>query len=150
MAKYGTFKYGTKRYGTDSPYITDRTEDDLKNKTYKAFINVDDMNRIEAEALILRLHNSGYCSILHTERWEPVPCDKIPIDSDLERIRSNIQRMRSGCFVYANTPEVPDSLKIMDIYKMNDIERILQDLHYQIGYIEKNKRVCGAYICGGG
>ena len=47
MGKYGQTKYGQTKYGFAIEYIFDRTEMDLIKGTAKAYINYEDLNRIE-------------------------------------------------------------------------------------------------------
>lgn len=95
----------------------------------KGFYNVSDLNRVEAACaqIAAELTQQDYSISLSVKQdWE---MRDFPAVGELERIRENIQNLREVFFVRTDTPEVPESLKYMDIEKANAIEKILYDLH---------------------
>lgn len=152
MAKYGSFAYSELAYGTtDSRFVFDRTIEDLKNRTAKAYINSADLNRVETgiEYISVLLNEYFYTQQPRIKKeWQIGQEPKAA--ADMERTRLNIQSLMRQFFVYADTPPLPGDLNHMDIYKMNSIEKILNDLRVMISDMRVNLRECGVLQCGEG
>ncbi|TQI66273.1 hypothetical protein [Clostridium sp. KNHs216] len=101
--------------------IYDRTESDTANKTAKGHYNADDLNRIEQDCEYL----AGIFGVtISTREWARTD---FPTVSEMERIRSNIETLRTAYIVYQTTPNTPP-VPLNEYHKANDIERILNDL----------------------
>lgn len=107
--------------------IYDRTESDITNKTTKAYLNVDDINRIEAdtynmsEALNLKL----VC-----KKWE---YDNIPTQENIKRIGDNanslLVKIGRSINTYNSKPNYED---------INKIERALK---YAYDFVIQQKSI---------
>lgn len=153
MSRYGSFKYGEKKYG--SRWITDRTEIDLINNTYKAFLNYTDMNRIEEnmQELFNIMRSMGYYATVDTKTdWknykETTDIENIPTISHMRRIIRNLRSLKLNFLCYATTPEHLNTMENLTIYQLNDMEKILMDLYNMSLDIQDNYRECGIYECG--
>lgn len=154
MSRYGSFKYGEKKYG--SKWITDRTEIDLINNTFKAFLNYTDMNRIEEnmQELFDIMRSMGYYAKVDTKTdWknykENTDIDNIPTISHMRRIIRNLRSLKLNFLWYATTPQLLTTMENLTIYQLNDMEKILMDLYNMSLDIQDNYRECGVYECGG-
>ena len=108
--------------------ITDRTAEDVANKTAKGFYNASDLNRVGAAVQYVaeRFAAQGYAVTVHPKTdWTE---KDIPTASELETYRQNIASLRGLIAVLKSTPETPETMRFLDYLKANDIERILLDL----------------------
>ena len=108
--------------------ITDRTAEDVANKTAKGFYNASDLNRVEAAVQYVaeRFAAQGY-TVAVSPKTDWLASD-IPTASELETYRQNIATLRALIEVMKSTPETPETMRFLDYSKANDIERILLDL----------------------
>lgn len=154
--KYGAFKYGKGIYGIQGlNLIFDRNENDLKELTSKAYYNYTDLNRIETAIYIIseKLHNMRYCPLIECKtNWSAATSENLsensPKASDRDRIFENIKILYNNFYIDNDTPQIPENIDRMDIYKANDIERILEDIYIMIFEIIRNERECGTFECG--
>lgn len=127
----GTFKYVL-------PYfIYDRTADDIIQRAKKAFLNVEDMRRIESNTELI----ASYISVPVSVKTDWNTGD-LPRESDYERIRRNTEKIRAGYVIRADTPEVPER-PYNHFQKWNDIEKILHDVFYIYINNFNSKIYCG-------
>lgn len=108
--------------------ITDRTAEDVANKTAKGFYNASDLNRVGAAVQYVaeRFAAQGYTVTVHPKTdWTE---KDIPTASELETYRQNIATLRALLAVMPTTPEAPDSMAGLTYTEANSIERILLDL----------------------
>lgn len=108
--------------------ITDRTAEDVANKTAKGFYNASDLNRVGAAVQYVaeRFAAQGYTVTVHPKTdW--IVSD-IPTASELETYRQNIATLRGLIAVLQSTPETPETMRFLDYVKANNIEQILLDL----------------------
>lgn len=108
--------------------ITDRTAEDVANKTAKGFYNASDLNRVGAAVQYVaeRFTAQGYAVTVSPKTdWTE---KDIPTSSELETYRQNIATLRALLAVMPTTPEAPDSMAGLTYTEANDIERILLDL----------------------
>lgn len=133
----GTFKYVL-------PYfVYDRTAEDVIQKAAKAFLNAEDLRRIESNTELI----AGYISVPVSVRTDWQTGD-LPRESDYERIRNNTEKIRTGYAIRADTPEVPER-PYNHFQKWNDIEKILHDVFYIYINNFNNKIYCGEDVgCG--
>ena len=160
MAKYGTFKYGTAKYGNngdeDILWLFYRTVNDILNDTDRNYINYIDLNRIESrmQELTEQLNQYKYTNNIETKTdWVKQTgindLTNFPLKTQIDRIRNNLQILIKSYYTYSSTSNLPDTFENLDIYKMNDVEKILYDLHIIIKNMEKDFKKCGLLLCGG-
>lgn len=108
--------------------ITDRTAEDVANKTAKGFYNASDLNRVGAAVQYVaeRFAAQGY-TVAVSPKTDWTEKD-IPTAAELETYRQNIAALRGLIAVMKSTPETPETMRFLDYIKANDIERILLDL----------------------
>ena len=108
--------------------ITDRTAEDVANKTAKGFYNASDLNRVGAAVQYVaeRFAAQGY-AVAVSPKTDWLASD-IPTASELETYRQNIASLRGLIAVMKSTPETPETMRFLGYIKANDIERILLDL----------------------
>lgn len=107
--------------------IFDRTQTDIEQKTSKGYYNYTDLNRIETwcEYLANLLTSYSYpVSITIKKNWN---MSDLPNANDMERIRSNINAIKTAFHAYT---DVPENLNYMTIEKANDIEKILSEIDF--------------------
>lgn len=107
--------------------IFDRTQNDLEQKTPKSYYNYTDLNRIETwcEYLANLLTSYSYpVSITIKKNWT---MSDLPNANDMERIRGNVNGIKTAFYAYT---DVPENLNYMTIEKANDIEKILSELDF--------------------
>lgn len=107
--------------------IFDRTQNDLEQKTPKSYYNYTDLNRIETwcEYLANLLNSYSYpVSITIKKNWN---MSDLPNVNDMERIRSNVNAIKTVFHAYTN---IPENLEYMTIEKANDIEKILSEIDF--------------------
>lgn len=124
-------------------FVYDRTQEDVNEKTKKAFLNAEDLSRIESNTELIAQYIAVPVSV-KTE-WK---IGDLPRVSDYERIKQNTEKIRSGYAIRADTPKVPER-PYNHFQKWNDIEKILHDVFYiYIGNLN-NKIYCGEDVCCG-
>lgn len=108
--------------------ITDRTAEDVANKTAKGFYNASDLNRVGAAVQYVaeRFAAQGY-TVTVSPKTDWLASD-IPTAAELETYRQNIAALRGLIAVMKSTPEAPDSMAWLTYTEANDIEQILLDL----------------------
>ena len=108
--------------------ITDRTAEDVANKTAKGFYNASDLNRVGAAVQYVaeRFAAQGY-AVTVSPKTDWLASD-IPTASELETYRQNIATLRALLAVMPTTPEAPDSMAGLTYTEANSIEQILLDL----------------------
>lgn len=108
--------------------ITDRTAEDVANKTEKGFYNASDLNRVGAAVQYVaeRFASHGY-TVTVSPKTDWLASD-IPTASELETYRQNIAALRGLIAVMKSTPETPETMRFLDYIKANNIEQILLDL----------------------
>lgn len=106
--------------------ITDRTNDDLVNDTDRAYIAYTDLNRIEEACAYL---GSELGVELETKVWH---MEDFRTESEMARLRGNIQKLRNAYFIKQSTPQLPARITYTSIYQANRIEQILADIDEMI------------------
>lgn len=126
--------------------IYDRTQEDLKNNTAKAYYNYFDLNRIEewCEYIKEELNTYNYfCNVTVKTDWTMYD---LPTESEMERIRGNVNILKEAYYSYTN---IPANLEKMTISKANAIEKILFEINDLIYKMTAEFRKCGTFCSGG-
>ena len=129
--------------------VFDRTSTDVINKTSKGYHNYTDINRIEkwCKYLAELLNSYGYpVRITAITNWE---LQDIRYASEMERIRSNVSKIKQAYYIYTSTPSVPETLNKIDIEKANAIEKILFDIDELMNKMVAEFRKSGTFSSGG-
>lgn len=106
--------------------ITDRTEQDVTNKTAKGSYNASDLNRVGAAMAYLRdrFNANGYdIQIDPKTTWREID---VPTQSDMTLYLGHLGTLKSAIVLPEWTPEAPASMEYLTFTKANDIERILE------------------------
>nr|DAG33850.1 MAG TPA: hypothetical protein [Bacteriophage sp.] len=104
--------------------ITDRTVQDVTNRTAKGCIAYTDLNRVETACR--ELADILLVDIATKTNWN---IRDFRTDSDMQRIRSNIEKLRNAYFVKPTTPATPRRIEYQSISEANNIEQILADIY---------------------
>jgi hypothetical protein len=121
--------------------VYDRTQQDIANRTAKAFLNVADYQRIEANLQYL----AGLFGIeIAGQEWDMW---SHPSPARLDVILKNLQAVKDAYFALPTTPETPE-LPINHFNKVNDIERIIWQLWYLWNENRSNSLYCGEFAAG--
>lgn len=123
-------------------FITDRSQLDIDERTAKGFINASDMERVETTTELI----AGYIAVPVTvkKNWK---IGDLPRVSDFKRIRDNVEKIRSGYVIRADTPETPVQ-PLNTWQKWNDLEQILYDIFWIYFNNLNNKDYCGEISAG--
>lgn len=123
-------------------FITDRSQLDIDERTAKGFINASDMERVETNTELI----AGYIAVPVTvkKNWKIVDLPRV---SDFKRIRDNVEKIRSGYVIRADTPETPVQ-PLNTWQKWNDLEQILYDIFWIYFNNLNNKDYCGEISAG--
>lgn len=128
--------------------ITDRTAEDVANKTAKGFYNASDLNRVGAAVAYIagRFTALGYaCPMTVKKDWLTTDA---PTASQMEAYRQNIVTLRGQIAVMQSTPNAPASMAGLNYVKANNIEQILLDLDALITNITKSWYISGELYAG--
>lgn len=105
--------------------ITDRTQNDIINKTKKGYLNIEDLNRIEKDCGYL-ISYFGLSPLNIKANWVHTDYPKL---IDFTRIINNLQRIKlSASSEGIITPDIPTGV-INNYIKVNTIETILQEIY---------------------
>lgn len=123
-------------------FITDRSQLDIDERIAKGFINASDMERVETNTELI----AGYIAVPVTvkKNWK---IGDLPRVSDFKRIRDNVEKIRSGYVIRADTPETPVQ-PLNTWQKWNDLEQILYDVFWIYFNNLNNKDYCGEISAG--
>ena len=160
-------RHETKRLIFLQEMIYNRTEEDVRNaKTIimekvqkkeeltesdiaileRGTLTINTLNRIENKQSELKSRFDSFFyffGVVETKDWESDDIFKL---SDLQRLISNNSVLRSAFYVLTGTPEDPSPRYHYE--NINDLEKILVDLEYNLDYMISHFRQCGATQCG--
>lgn len=108
--------------------IFDRTQSDIIEMTSKAYIDYNDLNRIERAVKWVSyvLNQYGYKNVTHNKLdWKP---EDRRTDFEMERLRGNIVAIRNAYYTDSSTPLTPEKITYTSIYQANAVEKIIFDL----------------------
>ncbi|MCQ2911398.1 MAG: hypothetical protein MJ244_04335 [Clostridia bacterium] len=131
--------------------IIGRILNDVKRNTTKGNYNASDLNRIESwmEYLKELLNEYGYFVTFTTKTdWE-IGIGKPNMTSEINRIKTNLQKLKDAYFVMQSTPEVPSTDRLSINYvEANNIEKIMVDIEFLINNMAASFIYCGTVYCG--
>lgn len=123
-------------------FVYDRTQEDVDNKRPKACLNAKDLERTESNTELI----ADYIGVPVRIRKDWKAGD-LPRNSDYLRIRDNVEKIRRGYVIRADTPETP--VQPLNTYqKWNDIEHILHDVFWIYLTNKNNIEYCGELAAG--
>lgn len=108
--------------------IFDRTVEDVQNLTDKAYIDYNDLNRVESAVKWVSyvLNRYGYRNVTKNKlNWQ---MNEFRTSKDMDRLRDNINALRDAFYTPESTPVTPDSITYTSIYQANAIEKIIHDI----------------------
>lgn len=123
-------------------FVYDRTQEDADNKRPKACLNAKDLERTESNTELI----ADYIGVPVRIRKDWKAGD-LPRRSDYLRIRDNVEKIRSGYAIRADTPETPEQ-PLNTYQKWNDIEHILHDVSWIYMNNKNNIEYCGELSAG--
>ena len=106
--------------------VTDRTQQDVTNRTQKGSYNASDLNRVGSAMDYLRdrFNSNGYhIQINPKTTWREID---VPTQSDMTLYLGDLGTLKSAIALPVYTPEAPASMEYLTFTKANDIERILE------------------------
>lgn len=128
-----TIIYGDGKTASDSitlyyglVLVTDRTLQDVQNKTDKGFYNAEDLNRVGAAMVYLRdrFNDNGYfVEIEPNTTWK---MESVPTESDMTLYLNCLGVLRGVLPLPDDTPEALPTMKKLTYQAANDIEKILE------------------------
>lgn len=124
-------------------FVYDRSAQDVLQRTKKGVLNAEDINRIESNTETI----AGKIAVPVTVKSWPV--GGLPRVSDYKRIRDNVERIRQGYGIRADTPATPEQ-PLNSYQKWNDIEKILHDVNDIYDRTESARAYCGEVFAGEG
>lgn len=128
--------------------VTDRTAQDVAQRTKKAFYNNTDMNRVESAVAYIaqQLTAYGYPTTLVTKTdWG---MGQIPKESQLIRYLNNVKKCLAQYCKQASTPEPPASMANLNYTGANTIEQILLDIDLLLPQMAAVYRPSGTFYAG--
>lgn len=123
-------------------FVYDRTQEDVDNKRPKACLNAKDLERTESNTELI----ADYIGVPVRIRKDWKAGD-LPRNSDYLRIRDNVEKIRRGYVIRADTPETP-AQPLNTYQKWNDIEHILHDVFWIYMNNKNNIEYCGELAAG--
>ena len=106
--------------------VTDRTQQDVTNRTQKGSYNASDLNRVGSAMDYLRdrFNSNGYhIQINPKTTWREID---VPTQSDMTLYLGDLGTLKSAIALPVYMPEAPASMEYLTFTKANDIERILE------------------------
>ena len=131
--------------------ITDRTSQDVENRTSKGVYNAADLNRVERACRIIadELRAAGYSIPIVTKTdWT---MQDYPKRSDIDRIRSNVELLRDKFYSLTGSPLIR-YWNSMDWGDANDLEKTLVNADILLQRMMEGFRHVGQFtaVCGKG
>ena len=131
--------------------VTDRTLQDVLRNTTKGNYNASDLNRIEKWSRYLAdtLIENGYYIVIETKTdWE-IGLGKDKMTTEINRIKTNLQKLKDRFYVLSTTPAVPSTSDVSINYmKANDIEKIMVDIDNIITWLLDGLKYTNTFYAG--
>lgn len=108
------------------------TEEQIRWDEGKGARNLEDWNRIatNSQYLIDMLIDLKYSIDNITQKSDWIKTE-FPNPTDIQKILDDTQRLKNAFYVKPNTPQVP-TIPINHYSKLNDIEKIIDDIHSMV------------------
>lgn len=103
--------------------IYDRTEQDLLDKTDKAYIDYVDLNRIEGACQELA---SALGISIETKTWQ---ITDYRTQAEMDRLRDNLKLIQDSYYRIQSIPSVPSTIKYTSINEANNIEKMIYETY---------------------
>ena len=129
--------------------ITDRTISDITNRTHKGNYSAEDLNRIEAWCRYLSdllLEHGYYTNIVTYTDWE-IGIGKDNMQSNLNRIRSNIKAIKDG-FFYLSSIDFDETKTSVNFTDANNMEKLMANIDTSIEKMIEAYRYADFLIAG--
>lgn len=103
--------------------IIDRTQADIAGRVPgRCAADCNTLNRVEEACAYI----AGYLRVtIETKTWN---MDEWRTESQMQRIRNNIQALKDAYFVKSTTPMLPTTIQYTSFTEANNIEQILKDI----------------------
>lgn len=108
--------------------IFDRTVEDIQKLTAKAYIDYNDLNRVEAAIKWVSyvLNQYGYRNKTDNKlNWQ---MSDWRTESDMQRLKRNLESIKKAFFIPDDSPLIPERITYTSIYQANAIEKIIYDV----------------------
>lgn len=108
--------------------IVDRVQADVDAMTKKAYIDYNDLNRVEGAVkwVSYALNRYGYKNItVNKLNWK---MDDFRTEEEMIRLKKNLDAIRSAYYTPSSTPLTPEHITYTSIYQANAIEQIIYDI----------------------
>lgn len=128
--------------------IFDRKQSDLVNDTPKGNYNITDLNRVEMWCRYVADLLTSYAYPVQITTKTDWQMEDMPTNTEMERIRTNIGKIKEAYYSLTSTPELPSTINPIDIQKANNIEKILYDIDLLIKNMEASFLFCGTFYAG--
>ena len=125
--------------------IYNRTQQDIIKRTVKGYYNYTDLNRIETWCEYLSNTLNSYAYPVHIKIKTDWTIFDFPIQSEMERIRTNISTLKNAYFSFT---QIPENLEYMTWQKANEIEKILFEINTLIENMISQFFYCGEIYSG--
>ena len=110
--------------------VTDRTQEDVRAQNDKGTYNASDLNRVGKAMLYVaeRLRLRGYAvSVSPKTDWAE---EDIPTPSAMAAYLTALSELRRHFAMMQSTPFIPNDMDMLTFQEANDIEKILEDIHF--------------------
>ena len=106
--------------------VTDRTQNDVVNRTKKGYYNSEDLNRVGSAMVYLRdrLNDNGYNINIEPETVWTV--SDIPTQSDMVYYLGCLGTLKAVLPLPPGTPDAPETMENLTFTGANNIEKILE------------------------
>lgn len=106
--------------------VTDRTQNDVSNRTKKGYYNSEDLNRVGSAMVYLRnrLNDNGYGIVIEPETAWTI--SDIPTQSEMVYYLGCLGALKGAMALPTGTPDAPDTMENLTYTGANNIEKILE------------------------
>lgn len=108
--------------------IFDRVQADVDAMTKKAYVDYNDLNRVESAVKWVSyvLNRYGYKNVtVNKLNWT---MDDFRTENDMLRLKKNLDMIRAAYYTLPSTPLTPERITYTSIYQANAIEQIIYDI----------------------
>lgn len=108
--------------------IFDRVQADVDAMTKKAYVDYNDLNRVEGAVKWVSyvLNRYGYKNVtVNKLNWT---MDDFRTENEMLRLKKNLDAIRAAYYTPPSTPLTPERITYTSIYQANAIEQIIYDI----------------------